>query len=240
MTKILRRMARQLIKADEEGRRTHLAIMRLLTKVRDASNLLDVGCYQGLKTAAYAEFLRIPLDAVVGIEPQECYAIESRKKFKVYGVDIEKDFFPVPDESFDLVICNQVLEHLKNIFQPLGELDRVVKTGGYLLLGIPNLSGFYNRLLLLVGKQPLAIAINGPHIRGFAHSAFLEFLRLNPNFKMIGVDSANLYPLPYPLIEWLGGKFAGLSTFTFYLLKKQNHNTDSCAWKKIEAKDTCF
>ena len=240
MKGFISRISRWLIKADEEGLRTHKAVMRLLVKVPGASSLLDVGCGQGGKAVAYAQALKLALISVKGIEPQENYAAQAREKFEVYSVDIERERFPFRDEVFDVVVCNQVLEHLKNIFLPLKEMDRAVKTGGYLLLGVPNLAGLYNRVLLLLGRQPLAVAIDGPHVRGFAHSAFLAFLKQNPNFELVALDSANLYPLPYPLLELLGGHFAGLSAFTFYLLKKKAHDPAACGWSSGPAGDTLF
>ncbi len=240
MTDILRQFVRRMIKANEEGLRTHKAVMRLLAKVPAASSLLDVGCGHGGKTAIYAEFLGMPMARVRGIEPQENYAAQAREKFEVYSVDIEKASFPFPDEAFDLVVCNQVLEHLKNIYRPLNEMDRVVKASGCLLIGVPNLASLYNRLLLLLGKQPLSSAIDGPHVRSFAHGAFLGFLKQNPNFEVVALESANLYPLPYPLLEFMGGHLAGLSAFTFYLLKKKTHNPQACGWKPGPAEDTCF
>lgn len=240
MTGIFKRLARRMIKAEEEGLRTHKAVMRLLKKVPSAANLLDVGCGHGGKTPLYAETLRLSLDRVKGIEPQEKYAAAARAKFEVFSVDIERSAFPFPDSSFDVVVCNQVLEHLKNIFMPLREMDRVVRPGGWLLIGVPNLAGFYNRLLLLAGKQPLSSEINGPHVRSFAHGAFLDFLKKSPNFEMVSVDCANLYPLPYPLLDRLGGYFPGLSAFTFYLLKKKVNDPEACAWKPGESEDTFF
>ncbi len=239
MKALLRRFIRRLIKSEEEGLRTHQAVMRLLAGV-SAASLLDVGCAGGAKTEAYALALGIPLARVKGIEPQENYAAEAGKRFEVYRVDIEKAPFPVPDEAFDLIVCNQVLEHLKNIYLPLKEMDRAVKTGGSLLIGVPNLAGLYNRFLLMLGRQPLAIAIDGPHVRGFAHSAFLRFLRQNRNFEVTVLESANLYPLPYPLLELLGGRFVGLSSFTFYLLKKKVHAPAASGWKPGPSGDTVF
>ncbi|HBA62162.1 MAG TPA: hypothetical protein DCZ92_15385 [Elusimicrobia bacterium] len=240
MTGIFKRFARRMIKAEEEGLRTHKAVMRLLKKIPSAANLLDVGCGHGGKTPLYAEALRLSLDRVKGIEPQEKYAAVARAKFEVFSVDIESSVLPFPDSSFDVVVCNQVLEHLKNIFLPLREMDRVVRPGGWLLIGVPNLAGLYNRLLLLLGKQPISSEIDGPHVRSFAHHAFRGFLESNPNFELTAVDSANLYPLPYPLLERLGGHFPGLSAFTFYLLKKKTNAPEACTWKPGQAEDTCF
>jgi len=240
MTGFFKRMTRRFIRSQEEGLRTHKAVLRLLDRVRPVSNLLDVGCSKGAKTVIYAQSLGIPLNFASGIEAQSRYSVDAAKKFKVCSLDIEKESFPFPDESFDLVICNQVLEHLKNIYRPLKEMDRVVKTGGWLIIGVPNLAGLYNRILLLFGRQPLSSAIDGPHVRSFAHRSFLEFLRRNPNFELAAVESANLYPLPYQLIDLLGGSFAGLSAFTFYLFKKKSHDPDACGWKAGPAEDTCF
>lgn len=44
---------------------------------------------------------------------------------------------PYPDESFDMVICSHVLEHLENDEPLLSDLYRVLKTEGYLFLFIP-------------------------------------------------------------------------------------------------------
>lgn len=235
----LRRILRRLIRADEEGLRIHKAVQLMLAGVR-AGSMLDVGCGSGKKAAEYARQLGIPAENVKGIEIDPGYAAEAGAKFQVYPVDIEREPFPVPDESFDLVICNQVLEHLKNIYRPLRELDRAVKTGGYLLIGVPNLAGLYNRALLLAGRQPLAVAIDGPHVRGFSHSALLEYLERNRNFSVEACGGSNLYPLPWPLLSLVNGRFPGLSCFSFYLLRKVKHDPAACPWSPGPSADTPF
>jgi hypothetical protein len=117
-------------------------------------------------------------------------------------------------------------------------MDRTLKNGGCLIIGIPNLSGLYNRLLLLAGAQPLCSHITGPHVRAFAHRPFAKFLKSNSNFQLIKTDSATLYPLPYPLVDWLGGLFPGLAAFTFYLLRKKKHEPSACAWELESIGDT--
>lgn len=239
MTGYLRELARRLIRADQEGYRTHLAVLSLLRGVQ-AGSLLDVGCAEGRKAEAYAAALGIPLAGVAGLEANPAYAAEAAKRIKVLAADIERSPFPVPDESFDLIVCNQVLEHLKDIYRPLRELDRVVKTGGHLLIGVPNLAGLYNRALLLAGRQPLSIALDGPHIRGFAHRAMLDFLASNPNFVVERCAGSNLYPLPWPLLDLTTGRCPGLSAFSFYLLKKVRHEPAACPWRAGAAADTVF
>ncbi len=67
------------------------------------------------------------------------------------GVDIAPEFaspsvmisdisngVPFPDHSFDYVFCIEVLEHVLSPFHTLGEIHRVLRPGGVLILSVPN------------------------------------------------------------------------------------------------------
>ncbi|MGD9642476.1 MAG: class I SAM-dependent methyltransferase [Elusimicrobiales bacterium] len=234
----IRTILRGAVRADQEGLRVHEAVMRLLRRVGRAGSLLDVGCAEGGKAPLYAAALSVPPGCVTGVEGNKAHCLEASSKFKAECVDFEREKLPFADESFEVVVCNQVLEHLKNIFLPLSEMDRVVKTGGWLLIGIPNLAALHNRALLLAGRQPLCNDITGPHIRCFTHSAFKAFLRSNPNFKLAATESSTLYPFPYPFVDLLGRKLPGLAASTFYLLKKEKHDPAACGWNLASIGDT--
>ena len=45
--------------------------------------------------------------------------------------------FPYGDQCFDSALCNQVLEHVFNPDEFLSEINRVLKSGGKLLLTVP-------------------------------------------------------------------------------------------------------
>lgn len=45
---------------------------------------------------------------------------------------------PVEDDSFDLVICRELIEHVLNPVMLLTEMYRVLKKGGYMLITTPN------------------------------------------------------------------------------------------------------
>jgi SAM-dependent methyltransferase len=56
------------------------------------------------------------------------------------GVDIVANLegpLPVPDEQFDLVFANQVLEHVRELTPLLMEIHRILKPGGQLLAHVP-------------------------------------------------------------------------------------------------------
>jgi len=47
---------------------------------------------------------------------------------------------PLKESGLDTVLCFQVLEHVANPFISIGEISRVLKPGGTLLLSVPHLS----------------------------------------------------------------------------------------------------
>ncbi len=54
-----------------------------------------------------------------------------------YIWDITKLNSLIEDESFDLVICTEVLEHTLQPFDAINEISRILKKGGKLLLSTP-------------------------------------------------------------------------------------------------------
>ena len=43
----------------------------------------------------------------------------------------------LPDDSYDMVICNHVLEHVSSYGKALSELNRILKPGGKLIISFP-------------------------------------------------------------------------------------------------------
>jgi ubiquinone/menaquinone biosynthesis C-methylase UbiE len=43
-----------------------------------------------------------------------------------------------PDNRFDVVLCNAVLEHDKYFWKTLSEIKRVTKPGGLIVIGVPG------------------------------------------------------------------------------------------------------
>jgi len=67
---------------------------------------------------------------------------------------VEADAIPYPDESFDAVVCCQVLEHFSHSPLPaIREMKRVLRLGGVLEIDVPNVASFRNRLRLVRGKH---------------------------------------------------------------------------------------
>jgi len=61
-------------------------------------------------------------------------------------VDIVGDIYRLPfkDNEIDAVICDQVLEHLKNASRAIGEMRRVLKPGGLVYVAAPFIFGYHS------------------------------------------------------------------------------------------------
>lgn len=94
-----------------------------------AGEVLDVGC--GNKPYRHL----IPAARYTGLD------IDNAFTRRVGAADVFYDggAFPLPDASFDAVLCSQVLEHVFTPEKFLGEIRRVLRPGGTLLLAVPFL-----------------------------------------------------------------------------------------------------
>ena len=99
---------------------------------------LDVGCAQGYWTV---ELEQRGADSVIGIEPVEALIAQARDlphpSAVSYGV-AEAEALPFADDSFDGVLMNEVLEHVRDEAATLREVARVLRPGGHLVLFGPN------------------------------------------------------------------------------------------------------
>lgn len=108
--------------------------------------ILDIGCFP--YHIGYA--LELLGHEVFGVASEH----EPIKNKKVTVLNIENEKFPYRDSFFDLVLFNEVIEHLpQSPVPPLQEIYRVTKKGGYMMITTPNITRSINRGKLLLGKS---------------------------------------------------------------------------------------
>lgn len=65
---------------------------------------------------------------------------------------------PYADGTFDLIICNHVLEHIFETEAAMRELRRVLSKDGTCVVSVPNIANWWSRFtFLLYGEQPLGL-----------------------------------------------------------------------------------
>jgi 2-polyprenyl-3-methyl-5-hydroxy-6-metoxy-1,4-benzoquinol methylase len=182
-------------------RALNVTINQLLKQhAKPGGRLLDVGCWDGEMTLSYGR--TTGATHLIGIEGIKEGADQARRKgIEVLEANLESDTWELPAESVDTVVCNQVFEHLKNIFTPFDQIAKALKPGGVFVISVPNLASFHNRVMLFLGMQPSSIRVWGPHIRGYACHEFTNFCRTLGLFELITIRGVGFFPL----VPELGG-----------------------------------
>lgn len=155
------------------------------------------------------------------------------KKINTFNCNIENEKLPFKDNSIDIVICNQIIEHTKEIFWIFSEIGRVLKVkdeergGGICIMGVPNLASLHNRIALLFGIQPTSIEILGPHIRGITKKSFINFIETKEFFKVRYVKGSNFYPFKPNLSGILSKLFPTMSVSIFFYIERTSNTNGS-------------
>ncbi|MEZ6234087.1 MAG: class I SAM-dependent methyltransferase [Phycisphaerales bacterium] len=141
----------------------------------------------------------------------------------VHRLDIERHALPFENESADAIIANQILEHTKELFWILHEAARVLRVGGAIIVGVPNLASLHNRLLLLMGRQPTSILLDSAHVRGLTRQGLRRLLAAAaPGILRIEASAgSNFYPLPAWAARPAARVMPGLAVSAFFLIRKR-------------------
>ncbi len=186
-------------------------------------NILDVGCGKGII------LINIKKSLKENIHKVNCFGIDGNPSplrsskelgIETHQLDLEKDKFPFPDNFFSIIIANQVLEHIKQIFWVMSEIHRVLLKKGILIIGVPNLASLHDRFALLAGIQPFTIKVVGPHVRGYTIKGLKEFVELDSFFTVSEVASSILDFFPPILARKILFLFPSMGNFIFFKCRK--------------------
>lgn len=116
------------------------------------ASVLDLGCGPGLRDLRLLREMGIPF--LVGIDVGcRLDPIAKRDAIHYVAADVESHHLPVADEIFDLVIMDNVIEHMYDPCRVLRESWRVLKREGHLAVLTPNQARLINRFRLLLGRS---------------------------------------------------------------------------------------
>ncbi|MCL5434769.1 MAG: class I SAM-dependent methyltransferase [Patescibacteria group bacterium] len=113
--------------------------------------LIDLGCGDGELTIKFAN--KAKAGYVVGVDSISMKKHLKDKKIKFVPTNLNHKL-PFADNSFDVVLSQFSLEHLYNTGLFIRESKRILKKGGYTVVGTDNLSNWANIIALIMGWQP--------------------------------------------------------------------------------------
>ena len=101
----------------------------------DAQKILEVGCGEGKFSAILTEQGK----ETWAIEPDKKSAdIASESLIKVLHGTIDEKLSEIPDDSFDVIVMNDVIEHLTEPWDDIQKLKSKLKEEGVFVSSIPN------------------------------------------------------------------------------------------------------
>jgi hypothetical protein len=141
-----------------------------------------------------------------------------------------------------VVLSNQTFEHLKEVFWVLHEISRVLKVGGHLLVGVPNLASLHNRILLAAGQQPTSMKNSSAHVRGYTRSDFVKLLGCFPRgYQLRAWRGSNFYPFPPALARPAARLLPSMAWAVFMLFQKTlPYNREFLDYPKAAQLETNF
>ncbi len=143
------------------------------------------------------------------------------KSIHVHGVNVERDALLLDDESFDVTMSNQTLEHVKEIFWILHEVSRTLKVNGHLIIGVPNLA-FPSITVYCCSPEgrPTCLQTN---VRGYTRPDILKLFNMAfpGGYELAAFGGSNFYPFPPSIAKPLARLFPTEAWAIFFLLKGQ-------------------
>jgi 2-polyprenyl-3-methyl-5-hydroxy-6-metoxy-1,4-benzoquinol methylase len=163
-----------------------------LTKAKTVDSILDVGCGEGFtlnrlkengigKKLEGIEYLQAAIDL-----GKKTYPDIKITKGNIYEL-------PYKDNSFDLVLCTEVLEHLEKPQAAVKELVRVSKK--YLVISVPN-EPFFMLAQLIRGKNWSRLGNDIEHINHWTMFGFSTFIKKNSRVKIL----AKRFPFAWTML----------------------------------------
>jgi SAM-dependent methyltransferase len=99
--------------------------------------VIDIGCGPGSVLKALAP--HISIEKLYGVDFSGCAIKRCREELPT-GTFLTGDVYHLAcrNETFDVVICMETLEHLEDVTKAMEELFRICRIGGHVIITIPN------------------------------------------------------------------------------------------------------
>jgi|GEM_PF-326724 len=177
---------------------------------------IDLGCGDGDITMKVAN--KIKTKNIYGVEIEKNDVIPGKQKgILIKEFNLNKKF-DLEDNFFDIAYSNQVIEHLYDSDNFISEIYRILKPGGYAVIGTENASSWCNIFASIMGWQifsltnfsskkstignPLAtLKYQGPNLKTSHHVRIFNIKGLREYFTVFGFNlektvGAGYFPFP--------------------------------------------
>ena len=204
-------------------------VIKYLIDAGNVANILEIGPGSGYVTKGICEVLAEKKGVTFDILDFSDSFIQTTKSrgLKInnaYIADISSIDFHI-EEHYDLILCQEVIEHLTCPYVAVNNINSVLNSNSYLFLTLPN--AFYYRHLLMAIKLTnarRAVNMKDTHIAELSVLGAIKLLSMS-GFE---IDKTYYYGSKTPLIRII------LSEQIGFLARKVSRPKDS--WIELEAR----
>ncbi|MDD5679100.1 MAG: class I SAM-dependent methyltransferase [Kiritimatiellae bacterium] len=156
-----------------------------------SSRVLDIGCANGMVLRSLPENIRRTGVDVAGAPLQRA----EQAGIETVVCDFDNNPLPFPAGQYNLVLCNDVIEHVLHTDHLMNEINRVLKPGGHLVISIPNVNQPVSFVMqFILDFTPMyAARYRGTHYRDFSDRLFGKILSVH-GFDLIRKEGSFIYP----------------------------------------------
>lgn len=199
-------------------------MLELITEPDKVKHAVDIGCGKGY----FAQALKKKTDAEVwGVEIDKLSAKDAARKLdKVISSSVEDALEKLPDNYFDVIYCNDVLEHLYDPETVVKNLRKKLTKHGLLISSIPNVRYFHTFIALLRGREWEYThdgVLDFTHLRFFTDKSILNMFK-RAGYTIVSQKGINPTVIPTKfkgLNKLIGGKFDDMQYIQFATVVKK-------------------
>tara|TARA_S200000501_G_scaffold129580_1_gene122443 strand:- start:2602 stop:3333 length:732 start_codon:yes stop_codon:yes gene_type:complete len=199
--RIMFKLKTSLINNENKNRLINLDLLDTYVNQNDFT-LLDSGCGKGANLEDI--ILKYPDARIIGVDNFKLDIDYAKRRFlnKVDFLHCDCLDMKIKSKSVDIVLSNQVIEHILDYEKYLSEIKRILKRNGLLILSTPNFHNPKNTLLKLFSQKPIMRWENNKnlppdeyrgHIKEFYEDELITLVQKH-SFKLIA--SRPIIPKP--------------------------------------------
>lgn len=162
-------------------------VLTLLPK--DTKKILDIGCSSAILTAEVAKAR--PKSQITGLDSYNAAIDFARKKYPhISFVVADAHHLPFPDQSFNLVICTETLEHVTDPTRVLDEMRRILTKNGRAIISMDS-GSFLFKIIWYFWTKTRGRVWQNAHLHEF-NARILEDLIRQSRFRIAKKNISHL------------------------------------------------